>query len=103
MLSFQESEDSDTEITAKTLASFKAHVPVPTQKEVEEAILERKKQELLARFVPDFDAMDYENDNNNEVDSVNETVNENEQNGESLEQKEEKEEQNDEDEKMCEK
>lgn len=48
--------DSDSEITAKTLDSFKAHVPVPSQKEVEEAILLRKKQELLERYAPDEDA-----------------------------------------------
>ncbi|KAK9500267.1 hypothetical protein O3M35_001557 [Rhynocoris fuscipes] len=65
----EESEDSDTEITAKTLASFKAHVPVPTQKEVEEAILERKKQELLARFAPEYEEMEYEYENNNDDDS----------------------------------
>ncbi|CAB0000874.1 unnamed protein product [Nesidiocoris tenuis] len=45
--------DSETEeITAKTLDSYKAHVPVPSQKEVEEAILLRKKQELLERYAP---------------------------------------------------
>uniref|UniRef100_A0A0V0GBA2 Putative isy1 splicing factor n=1 Tax=Triatoma dimidiata TaxID=72491 RepID=A0A0V0GBA2_TRIDM len=78
----EDSEDSDSEITAKTLASFKAHVPVPTQKEVEEAILERKKQELLARFAPDFDDMEYENDNNNKDVSVNIDIADNDHNGE---------------------
>ncbi|KAF6198618.1 hypothetical protein GE061_008370 [Apolygus lucorum] len=47
--------DSDSELTAKTLDSFKAHVPVPSQKEVEEAILLKKKQELLDRYAPDAD------------------------------------------------
>ncbi|CAF4618696.1 unnamed protein product [Rotaria sp. Silwood1] len=32
---------------------FIAHVPVPSQKEVERALLERKKQELLAKYVSD--------------------------------------------------
>jgi len=32
---------------------FIAHVPVPSQKEIERALLERKKQELLAKYVSD--------------------------------------------------
>ncbi|XP_014256859.1 pre-mRNA-splicing factor ISY1 homolog [Cimex lectularius] len=49
----ESSSDSDSEITAKTLESFKAHVPVPTQKDIQDAILRKKKQELLDRYAPD--------------------------------------------------
>lgn len=45
--------DSDDEETSKTVGGdslqprFIAHVPVPSQQEVEQALLRRKKQELL--------------------------------------------------------
>ncbi|CAF4217012.1 unnamed protein product [Adineta steineri] len=32
---------------------FIAHVPVPSQKDIERALLDRKKQELLAKYVSD--------------------------------------------------
>jgi len=37
----------------KPLSAFTAHVPVPSQKDIEAALLRRKKQELLDRYAPD--------------------------------------------------
>jgi hypothetical protein len=34
---------------------FVAHVPIPTQKDIEEALLRRKKQELLEMYALDVD------------------------------------------------
>ncbi len=42
--------DSDEEMETEA-PRFVAHVAVPSQKEVEEAILRRKKQELLEKYV----------------------------------------------------
>lgn len=42
--------DSDEEMETEA-PRFVAHVEVPSQKEVEEAILHRKKQELLEKYV----------------------------------------------------
>lgn len=41
---------SNVDVTAKDHV-FIAHVPVPSQKDIERALLERKKQELLAKYV----------------------------------------------------
>lgn len=49
--------DSDEDSPAETLEvasrRFVAHVPVPSQQEVEAALVERKKRELLARYASD--------------------------------------------------
>lgn len=52
-------EDSDSEIQMETKEidddgpHFIAHVPVPSQKEIEEALLKRKKAELMAKYASD--------------------------------------------------
>jgi len=46
------SSRADVDVTSKDHV-FIAHVPVPSQKEIERALLERKKQELLAKYVSD--------------------------------------------------
>ncbi|XP_014281687.1 pre-mRNA-splicing factor ISY1 homolog [Halyomorpha halys] len=46
----EEAEDDGFELSAKLLEGYRAHIPVPSQREVEAAILERKKQELLERY-----------------------------------------------------
>ncbi|EDO45398.1 predicted protein [Nematostella vectensis] len=43
-------EDMDTEEGAEKEQSFVAHVPVPSQKEVEELLVQRKKRELLDKY-----------------------------------------------------
>ncbi|UJR31420.1 hypothetical protein I4U23_018913 [Adineta vaga] len=43
---------TDIDVTSKDHV-FIAHVPVPSQKDIERALLERKKQELLAKYVSD--------------------------------------------------
>ena len=45
----EEMEPSSTEIS-DVIPQFIAHVPVPSQKEVEEALVQRKKMELLQRY-----------------------------------------------------
>ncbi|CAF1142145.1 unnamed protein product [Rotaria sordida] len=47
-----QSTRTDVDVTSKDHI-FIAHVPVPSQKEIERALLERKKQELLAKYVSD--------------------------------------------------
>ncbi|KAL0277060.1 UNVERIFIED_CONTAM: hypothetical protein PYX00_004477 [Menopon gallinae] len=42
----EEEEDADS----RTNQKFMAHVPVPSQKEIEEALIRRKKQELLEKY-----------------------------------------------------
>lgn len=44
------SSRKDNDLTSKDHV-FVAHVPVPSQKEIERALIERKKQELLAKYV----------------------------------------------------
>lgn len=44
------SEDEEEEMDTDGPARFIAHVPVPSQKEVEAALLQRKKQELLEKY-----------------------------------------------------
>lgn len=47
----EEEEEGDTsQLSAKFIEGFRAHIPVPSQKDVEAAIIERKKQELLERY-----------------------------------------------------
>nr|XP_032825592.1 pre-mRNA-splicing factor ISY1 homolog [Petromyzon marinus] len=46
----EEEEGSGGETRDKQQQHFIAHVPVPTQKEVEEALLQRRKMELLAKY-----------------------------------------------------
>lgn len=50
----EESSDSDTEIESggvdKENQHFIAHVPVPSQQEIEEALVQRKKLELLEKY-----------------------------------------------------
>ncbi|CAF1195292.1 unnamed protein product [Adineta ricciae] len=46
------SSRTDVDVASKDHV-FIAHVPVPSQKEIERALLERKKQELLAKYVSD--------------------------------------------------
>lgn len=48
----EESDDEDVAMEKATLGteSFVAHVPVPSQKEVEDMLVRRKKQELLERY-----------------------------------------------------
>ncbi|XP_043214858.1 pre-mRNA-splicing factor ISY1 homolog [Amphibalanus amphitrite] len=50
-----DADDSDEEAErhASAPARFVAHVPVPSQREVEAALVERKKRELLARYASD--------------------------------------------------
>jgi len=43
---------------------FIAHVPVPSQKEIERALIERKKQELLAKYVSEELMMNLEETKN---------------------------------------
>lgn len=50
---FQSSEEEDSENKKADMLHqprFIAHVPVPTQKEVEQALLERRKQELIEKY-----------------------------------------------------
>uniref|UniRef100_A0A0B6ZNF1 Pre-mRNA-splicing factor ISY1 homolog n=1 Tax=Arion vulgaris TaxID=1028688 RepID=A0A0B6ZNF1_9EUPU len=57
----EDDEDSDPEISSAMNAAindldkqrFIAHVPVPSQQEIEEALLERKKMELMQRYASD--------------------------------------------------
>lgn len=50
----EEASDSDTEIESggvdKENQHFIAHVPVPSQQEIEEALVQRKKLELLEKY-----------------------------------------------------
>lgn len=46
-------EDSKTINTADGPKQFISHVPVPTQKDIEEAIVRRKKMELLQKYASD--------------------------------------------------
>lgn len=48
-----EMEEEDSEETETDIPHFIAHVPVPSQKEIEEALLERKKRELLEKYTSD--------------------------------------------------
>lgn len=50
-----EDEPAMSEMVESTITShtYVAHVPVPSQKEVEEALVRRKKQELLERYATD--------------------------------------------------
>lgn len=48
--SSSEEEESDSTAERHHQPRFIAHVPVPTQKEVEQALLERRKQELLEKY-----------------------------------------------------
>lgn len=50
-----EEEPAMSEMVESTITShtYVAHVPVPSQKEVEEALVQRKKQELLERYASD--------------------------------------------------
>lgn len=56
MYAVKEDEHSDDETREQmegedgTLTSFIAHVPVPSQKEIEEALVRRKKMELLQKY-----------------------------------------------------
>ncbi|XP_060075436.1 pre-mRNA-splicing factor ISY1 homolog [Ylistrum balloti] len=45
-----EEEEMETEKTEEETQHFIAHVPVPSQKEIEEALVQRKKMELLQRY-----------------------------------------------------
>lgn len=47
------SEDSKTLNTADGPKQFISHVPVPSQKDIEEAIVRRKKMELLQKYASD--------------------------------------------------
>lgn len=49
----EEMEDEPAAESAEEQARFIAHVPVPSQKEVEEALVQRKKLELLEKYASD--------------------------------------------------
>ncbi|KAI0235545.1 Pre-mRNA-splicing factor ISY1-like [Lamellibrachia satsuma] len=49
----EEKEEKTEEATEGLAAHFIAHVPVPSQKEVEEALVQRKKMELLQKYASD--------------------------------------------------
>lgn len=49
--STQESKDKGTD-----LEKFIAHVSVPSQKDIEQALLMRKKQELLEKYAPNTES-----------------------------------------------
>lgn len=49
----EEMDDEPTTESAEEQARFIAHVPVPSQKEVEEALVRRKKMELLEKYASD--------------------------------------------------
>ncbi|XP_064650607.1 pre-mRNA-splicing factor ISY1 homolog [Lineus longissimus] len=53
-------EEADSSLTEASTAEsqFIAHVPIPSQKEVEEALLRRKKMELLQQYTSDTLQMD---------------------------------------------
>lgn len=49
----EEIDDEPTAESAEEQARFIAHVPVPSQKEIEEALVRRKKMELLEKYASD--------------------------------------------------
>lgn len=52
MLGYDDDEDEDDDLSsALSSAAFKAHVPLPSQREIEAAVLERKRALLLAKYV----------------------------------------------------
>lgn len=54
-------------------SKFIAHVPVPSQKQIEQALIERKKQELLNRYASE--ALVKEEESAKELLGINETKN----------------------------
>lgn len=49
---YDDDEDEDDDLSsALSSAAFKAHVPLPSQREIEAAVLERKRALLLAKYV----------------------------------------------------
>lgn len=52
MHGYDDDEDEDDDLSsALSSAAFKAHVPLPSQREIEAAVLERKRALLLAKYV----------------------------------------------------
>ena len=49
-----EGETKDNNSTKRSKRRFVSHVPVPTQKDVEELLIQRKKQELLERYASEL-------------------------------------------------
>lgn len=49
-MSLQKSDDEEKVVNESGQPRFIAHVPVPSQQEIEQALLRRKKQELLDKY-----------------------------------------------------